>query len=99
MSHNLCFHVLTLPNSPWTELLRRYRNLEELGFDLAGGAGHFVDWSKPSSPWFEQWTLLAAVAVETTRIRLSTYVTQIPLRNRRCSPIRHSQWTTFQMGP
>ncbi len=81
MSHNLRFQVLTLPNAPWNELLRRYRNLEELGFDLAGGADHFVDWSNPSSPWFEQWTLMAAIARETTQIRLSTSVTQIPLRN------------------
>ena len=81
MSHNLRFQVLTLPNAPVGELLRRYRNLEELGFDLAGGADHFVDWSNPSSPWFEQWTLMAAVARETSQIRLSTFVTQIPLRN------------------
>lgn len=81
MGHKLRFQVLTLPNRPWNELLRRYRNLEELGFDLAGGADHFVDWSDPSSPWFEQWTLMAAIARETTQIRLSTSVTQIPLRN------------------
>ena len=81
MSHKLRFQVLTLPNSPWSELLRRYRYIEELGFDLAGGADHFVDWSNPSSPWFEQWTLMAAIARETTQIRLSTCVTQIPLRN------------------
>ncbi len=81
MSHKLRFQVLTLPNSPWSELLRRYRHLEELGFDLAGGADHFVDWSNPSSPWFEQWTLMAAIARETTQIRLSTCVTQIPFRN------------------
>jgi len=81
MSHNLRFLILTLPNSPWSELLRRYRYLEELGFDLAGFADHFVDWSNPSSPWFEQWTLMAAIARETTQIRLSTCVTQIPLRN------------------
>jgi alkanesulfonate monooxygenase SsuD/methylene tetrahydromethanopterin reductase-like flavin-dependent oxidoreductase (luciferase family) len=81
MSHELRFQVLTLPNSPWTEIIRRYRNLEELGFDLVGGADHFFDWSNPPSPWFEQWTLLAAVARETTQIRLSTCVTQIPLLN------------------
>lgn len=81
MSHALRFQVLTLPNSPWNELLGRYRRLEETGFDLAGGADHFVHCSNPSSPWFEQWTLMAAIARETTQIRLSTSVTQIPLRN------------------
>jgi len=81
LSHKLRFQVLTLPNVPWDELLRRYRRLEELGFDLAGVAGHFVDWPNPSSAWFEQWTLMAAIARETTQIRLLTCVTQIPFRN------------------
>jgi len=30
-------------------------------------------------PWLEAWTVLAAVARETTRTRLATYVSQIPL--------------------
>jgi alkanesulfonate monooxygenase SsuD/methylene tetrahydromethanopterin reductase-like flavin-dependent oxidoreductase (luciferase family) len=81
VSHALRFHVLTLPNVPWKELVRRYRHLEELGFDVAGVADHFVDWTHPPSPWFEAWTLLAAIARETTRLRLSTLVAQIPLRD------------------
>ena len=81
MSHKLRFQALTLPNVPWDGLLRRYRRLEELGFDLAGVADHFVDWSNPSSPWFEQWTLMAAIARQTTQIRLLTCVIQIPFRN------------------
>jgi alkanesulfonate monooxygenase SsuD/methylene tetrahydromethanopterin reductase-like flavin-dependent oxidoreductase (luciferase family) len=81
MGHALRFHVLTLPNVPWNELARRYRHIEELGFDVAGVADHFVDWTHPPSPWFEAWTLLAAIARETSRLRLSTLVTQIPLRD------------------
>ncbi len=81
MTHALRFHVLTLPNVPWHEVERRYRHIEELGFDVAGVADHFTDWTNPSSPWFEAWTLLAAVARVTSRLRLSTLVTQIPLRN------------------
>jgi alkanesulfonate monooxygenase SsuD/methylene tetrahydromethanopterin reductase-like flavin-dependent oxidoreductase (luciferase family) len=81
MSHALRFLVLTLPNVPWAEVMRRYRHIEELGFDVAGVADHFVDWTHPPSPWFEAWTLLAAIARETTRVRLATCVTQIPLRD------------------
>jgi alkanesulfonate monooxygenase SsuD/methylene tetrahydromethanopterin reductase-like flavin-dependent oxidoreductase (luciferase family) len=77
----LRFHVLILPNVPWSELARRFRHLEELGFDVGGVADHFTDWTKPGSPWLEAWTLLAAFARETTRLRLSTLVTQIPLRD------------------
>jgi alkanesulfonate monooxygenase SsuD/methylene tetrahydromethanopterin reductase-like flavin-dependent oxidoreductase (luciferase family) len=80
MSRELRFFVLALPNTSWDELLRRFQLIEELGFDLAGTADHFVDWSNPPSPWFDSWTFLAAIARETTRIRLAPYVAQIPLR-------------------
>ncbi|MDH3715353.1 MAG: LLM class flavin-dependent oxidoreductase [Gammaproteobacteria bacterium] len=69
-----------LPNTSWDELLRRFQVIEDLGFDLAGTGDHFVDWSNPPRPWFDTWTFLAAVARETTRIRLAPYVAQIPLR-------------------
>ena len=78
---SLRFQVLTLPNTAWDEALRRFQHIEELGFDSAGTADHFVDWTNPPSDWLEGWTLLAAVARETTRLRISTCVTQIPLRN------------------
>ena len=81
MTHALRFQVLVLPNAPWDELLERFKYIEDLGFDLVSTGDHFVDWNNPSVPWLEAWTLLAAVARETTRIRLATYVTQIPLRN------------------
>jgi alkanesulfonate monooxygenase SsuD/methylene tetrahydromethanopterin reductase-like flavin-dependent oxidoreductase (luciferase family) len=70
-----------LPNASWPEILSRFRHVEDLGFDLATTADHFVDWNNPAVPWLEAWTLLAAAARETTRIRLATYVTQIPLRH------------------
>jgi alkanesulfonate monooxygenase SsuD/methylene tetrahydromethanopterin reductase-like flavin-dependent oxidoreductase (luciferase family) len=81
MAYALRFQVLLLPNLSWPEFRQRYLRLEELGFDLVGTADHLVDWTHPPNPWFEQWTQLAAIASETTRIRLSTLVTQIPLRN------------------
>lgn len=81
MTHRLRFQVLTLPNTSWDELLGRYQRIEALGFDLAGMADHFVDWTNPPSPWFELWTYAAAVAAKTSRLRLSTCVAQIPLRN------------------
>ncbi len=77
----LRFQVLTLPNAPWDELAGRFRRLEELGFEVAAIADHFVDWTNPPSPWLEAWTLLAAAARETSRIRLCTCVSQIPLRD------------------
>jgi alkanesulfonate monooxygenase SsuD/methylene tetrahydromethanopterin reductase-like flavin-dependent oxidoreductase (luciferase family) len=81
VSHQLRFQVLVLPNTSWAEILSRFRHVEDLGFDLATTADHFVDWNNPAVPWLEAWTVLAAAARETTRIRLATYVSQIPLRN------------------
>jgi alkanesulfonate monooxygenase SsuD/methylene tetrahydromethanopterin reductase-like flavin-dependent oxidoreductase (luciferase family) len=73
--------VLVLPNVAWPELLRRCRQVEVLGFDSIGLADHLVDWAGGKGPWFELWSQLAAIAQATTRIRLTTLVAQIPLRN------------------
>ena len=81
MSDKLRFTVLALPNAPWNELVRRFKLIEDLGFDLAGTGDHFVDWSNPPSPWFDAWTFLAAIARETSTIRIAPYVAQIPLRD------------------
>ena len=81
MAYQLRFLAQPLPNVPSDELLRRYRHIDEIGFDLAAVADHFVDWNHPPNPWFEAWTLLAAVARETSSVRLATWVTQMPLRN------------------
>ncbi len=74
------FLVLALPNVPWSDYLASIKNLEDLGIDVVGVADHFVDWTNPPRPWYEAWTLLGAMARETKRIRLTTTVSQIPLR-------------------
>lgn len=81
MSRSLRFSVLCLPNVPWDVLVERVVRLERLGIEVAGVADHFVDWSRPPSPWFESWTVLTGLAGVTSTIRLSSSVTQIPLRN------------------
>lgn len=81
MAGPLKFSVLVLPNVAWPEFLRRCREVEALGFDGIGLADHLVDWTGTKGPWFELWTQVAAIAQATTRIRLTTLVAQIPLRN------------------
>ncbi len=81
MSHDLRFQVAIMPNDNFDVILRRFKHVEDLGLDMATTGDHFVDWTNPQRPWLEAWTVLAAVARETSRIRLATYVTQIPLRN------------------
>ena len=77
----LRFQVLCLPNVPWQDLRARVVRLEQLGIEVAALPDHFVDWTHPPSAWFESWTALTALAGATTSIRLTTCVTQIPLRN------------------
>lgn len=81
MNHELRFGVITLQNVPWKREVERWKHIESLGFDSAWLADHFVDPTRPSSPWFEAWTLLAALATHTTRIRMGTLVTCTAWRN------------------
>ncbi|MHA2162668.1 MAG: LLM class flavin-dependent oxidoreductase [Candidatus Thorarchaeota archaeon] len=85
LNHELRFGVLALPNAPLNIMLKRFQYIEELGFDVTGTGDAFVSKSWPKSynnaPWLEPWTLLAALAVKTTHIRIATWITQIPLRN------------------
>jgi len=64
-----------------SEMMHRFAWLEDLGIEVVAIGDHFTDWTKPDSSWFESWTLLSAAAARTSRIRLMTAVTQIPLRN------------------
>ena len=75
------FQVEVLPDLEWAELLRRFRHIEELGFDIATTADQFVDWKNPTVPWFDVWTVLAAAAQATTTLRLAPCVAQIPMRD------------------
>ena len=81
MSHAPRFGVLVLPNVSWSEILQRSKHVEDLGFELVTTADHFVDWSDTSRLWHEGWSVLAAVAMATERVRIATYVTQFPLRH------------------
>ena len=81
MHHDLRFQVLVLPNVPWPQYLDRFVRLESLGIDVAAVPDHFCDWSNPAGPWLEAWTSIAAIAATTSTMRLTSCVTQIPLRN------------------
>jgi alkanesulfonate monooxygenase SsuD/methylene tetrahydromethanopterin reductase-like flavin-dependent oxidoreductase (luciferase family) len=103
MSYPLRFHVLLLPNVGWAELKARVLRLEELGVEVAALADHVVDWTNPTAAWFETWTALPALAEVTTSIRLSTVVSQIPLRNpamlaRQVSAVDHISNGRVELG-
>ncbi|MCA9880037.1 MAG: LLM class flavin-dependent oxidoreductase [Thermomicrobiales bacterium] len=81
MGHPLRFHVQIVPNTDWDTVKARVLEAEALGFEAVALADHLVDWTEPSRPWFEAWSALGALAEATSAIRLTTVVTQIPLRN------------------
>jgi alkanesulfonate monooxygenase SsuD/methylene tetrahydromethanopterin reductase-like flavin-dependent oxidoreductase (luciferase family) len=72
---------MILQNLPYPEMVEHCQHVESLGFDSVWVADHFVDPYVPPGYWYEGWTLLAALAAETKRIRLGTLVASITLRN------------------
>lgn len=81
MPPGLRFGIMTLQNIPYASMVERWRTLDALAFDSVWLGDHFVDPFRPTEPWFDGWTLLAALAVHTSRIRIGTLVSSITLRN------------------
>src|SRR5438477_2943765 len=81
MPHQLRFGIITLQNVSWPAMVERWRHIEDLGFDSLWLADHWVNSYQPSQFWLEAWTLLSALAAQTSRIRIGTLVTPIGLRN------------------
>jgi alkanesulfonate monooxygenase SsuD/methylene tetrahydromethanopterin reductase-like flavin-dependent oxidoreductase (luciferase family) len=81
MNANIRFGVLTSPSVPWEQMVERWQTIEALGFDSVWLPDHFVNLRQPRTPQFEAWTLLPALATQTTRIRIGTLMSAIPFRN------------------
>ncbi len=74
------FSVCTLPSAPADELVRRWRALDELqGVETIWLPDQLAP--RPGLRWLECWTLLGALARETTRARIGPLVSPLNLRN------------------
>ncbi len=68
------FGVVILPDRRWTEVVRLWRHVEELGFDHACSYDHLSWRSLRDEAWFGAVPTLAAAALATSRVRLGTLV-------------------------
>ncbi|MDQ3809330.1 MAG: LLM class flavin-dependent oxidoreductase [Chloroflexota bacterium] len=71
------FGMFTFCRAPFDELVRLWRAAEDLGFDSAWVDDDLLS---PGYGDFEPWTLLAALARESTRLQLGTLVSVITFR-------------------
>lgn len=76
----LRFGVLLHPDAPFPALAERCRRVETLGFDQLFLPDHSGDYRDLSGHWFEGWSVLAAVALHTSRVRIGTLVSNPILR-------------------
>jgi len=80
MEQKIRFVVGAIQEASWPEMIERWQHVESLGLDGVMLADHFVNFAQPQAPWFEAWTLLAALATHTKTIRIGL-LSALPWRN------------------
>jgi alkanesulfonate monooxygenase SsuD/methylene tetrahydromethanopterin reductase-like flavin-dependent oxidoreductase (luciferase family) len=68
-------------NLPYRDTVERWQLFDRLGYDSAWVCDHYLQPSRPTGPYFEGWTLLAALAARTERIRVGVLVSSNTFRH------------------
>ena len=75
------FGIQTIQTWTWPEMRDRWQWFESLGFESLWLPDHFVPTARPEGPFFEAWTLLAALATHTERARIGILVSSNTFRH------------------
>jgi F420-dependent oxidoreductase-like protein len=81
MTHPLRFGLGTGNRKPLPELIRNWQMIENLGWDTAWVVDHFMAGDNEDTPYYEAWTLIAALGMVTNRIRFGIMVSGNTYRN------------------
>lgn len=80
-THPLRFGIGTGNRKPVPELARNWQMIENLGWDTAWVVDHFMASDNEDTPYYEAWTLIAALGMVTSRIRFGIMVSGNTYRN------------------
>lgn len=81
MSQPLRFGIIRNNVLSWDETIAQWLRFEEAGFDSVWNCDHFQRPSDPGGPHLDAWTILAAVAARTSRVRLGVLVSSNTFRH------------------
>ena len=81
MVGNILFGIGASQTVPYRALVDQWRYFEDLGFDSIWDFDHFLQPFGPAGTFFEAWTLLAALATHTRRVRVGVLVSSNTFRH------------------
>ncbi|CAA9549864.1 MAG: hypothetical protein AVDCRST_MAG19-716 [uncultured Thermomicrobiales bacterium] len=95
--------IQTPATRTWPEMVSLWERVEALGFDSAWLPDHFVPPYRPEGPLLEAWTLLAALAMRTQRLRVGILVSSNtfrhpPLLAKQAATVDHLSGGRLELG-